>query len=105
MFTQLPTPLDCISSTPRWPPAQAPASSATPSSSVVSAIPRIEAPQHALDQLRMPGIRHVWHLSDIEALQNRKNLLRPGGGNFSGFGTGVHFHFQAVDGMCFGAGL
>ncbi len=39
---QLPTPLDCISSTPRWPPAQAPASSATPSSSVVSTTPRID---------------------------------------------------------------
>src|SRR5205823_10373319 len=27
MLTQLPTPLDCISSSPRWPPAQAPARS------------------------------------------------------------------------------
>ncbi len=36
MLTQLPTPLLCIRSTPRWPPSQAPASSATPSSSVVS---------------------------------------------------------------------
>jgi hypothetical protein len=42
MFTQLPTPLDCISSTPRWPPAQAPANSATPSSSVVNGTARIE---------------------------------------------------------------
>ena len=42
MLMQLPTPLDCISSTPRWPPAQAPASSATPSSSVVSGTARIE---------------------------------------------------------------
>jgi hypothetical protein len=42
MFTQLPTPLDCISNTPRWPPSQAPANSAMPSSSVVSDTPRID---------------------------------------------------------------
>ena len=36
MLMQLPTPLDCIKSTARWPPSQAPAASATPSSSVVS---------------------------------------------------------------------
>src|SRR5215212_5557341 len=36
MLTQLPTPLDCIRSTLRSPPSQAPAHSATPSSSVVS---------------------------------------------------------------------
>ena len=41
MFRQLPTPLDCISSTQRCPPAQAPATSATPSSSVVSGMPRM----------------------------------------------------------------
>ncbi len=41
MLMQLPTPLDCINSTPRWPPAQAPASSATPSSSVVRGMPRM----------------------------------------------------------------
>ena len=41
MLMQLPTPLDCISSAPRWPPSQAPASSATPSSSVVSGTARI----------------------------------------------------------------
>jgi hypothetical protein len=38
MFTQLPTPLDCINSTERSPPSQAPADSATPSSSVVSTV-------------------------------------------------------------------
>ena len=54
----------------------------------------------------MPGIRHIGHLTDIEALQDRKNFLRPGGGIFSSYiGTGVHFHFQAVDEMYFGAGL
>src|SRR5438105_4772113 len=37
MLTQLPVPLDCISRTPRAPPRSAPASSATPSSSVVNA--------------------------------------------------------------------
>src|SRR4051812_47646884 len=36
MLTQLPTPLDCIRSALRSPPSQAPAHSATPSSSVVS---------------------------------------------------------------------
>src|SRR5262249_55175047 len=38
MLMQLPTPLDCISSTARAPPRSAPAISATPSSSVVSGI-------------------------------------------------------------------
>jgi hypothetical protein len=41
MLTQLPTPLDCISSAERSPPSQAPAASATPSSSVVSTTSRI----------------------------------------------------------------
>lgn len=36
MLMQLPTPLDCMSNTPRSPPSQAPASSATPSSSLDS---------------------------------------------------------------------
>ncbi len=38
----LPTPELCISSTERWPPSQAPAASAMPSSSVVSGTVRIE---------------------------------------------------------------
>src|SRR3979411_3220502 len=55
--------------------------------------------QNALDQLRMSGIRHVRHLTDIEALQNRKNILRPRGSGFGSsfgrsFSAGVHFHFQ-----------
>src|SRR5215472_3673649 len=37
MLTQFPVPLLCISRTPRAPPRSAPASSATPSSSLVSA--------------------------------------------------------------------
>ncbi len=41
MLTQLPTPLDCISRALRWPPSQAPLHSATPSSSVVSAMARM----------------------------------------------------------------
>jgi hypothetical protein len=41
MLTQLPSPLDCISSAERSPPSQAPAASATPSSSVVSTTSRI----------------------------------------------------------------
>ena len=36
MFTQLPTPLDCMSTALRPPPSQAPAARATPSSSVLS---------------------------------------------------------------------
>ncbi|MNJ63605.1 hypothetical protein D3C77_595200 [compost metagenome] len=35
MFTQLPTPLLCMSSAARWPPSHAPLTTATPSSSVV----------------------------------------------------------------------
>ena len=41
MLMQLPSPLDCISSAARSPPSQAPAASATPSSSVVSTTSRI----------------------------------------------------------------
>jgi hypothetical protein len=41
MFTQLPTPLLCISSTARSPPSQAPLTTPTPSSSVVSTTSRI----------------------------------------------------------------
>src|SRR5258706_9872134 len=49
----------------------------------------------------MPGIRHVGHLTDIEALQNRKNILRPGGRSFgSHFGASVHFHFQWANRDC-----
>jgi hypothetical protein len=43
MLTQLPTPLLCIRRTPRSPPSHAPASSATPSSSVVSGTLRMPA--------------------------------------------------------------
>ena len=107
MLMQLPTPLDCINSTPRWPPAQAPANSATPSSSVVSGTPRIvDGGQHALDQLRMAGIRHVRHLPDVEALQDRKNILRPGDGAVfrSCVSAGVHFHFRSVAKAAFRCG-
>jgi hypothetical protein len=41
MLMQLPSPLDCISSAARSPPSQAPAASATPSSSVVSTTSRM----------------------------------------------------------------
>jgi hypothetical protein len=41
MLMQLPTPLDCISSAERCPPSQAPAASATPSSSVESTTSRM----------------------------------------------------------------
>src|ERR1700688_1627656 len=53
----------------------------------------------------MPGIRHVRHLADIEALQNRKNILRPGRSGFGSsfgrsFSAGVHFHFQSARRDC-----
>src|ERR1700688_2802135 len=53
----------------------------------------------------MPGIRHVRHLADIEALQNRKNILRPGRSGFGSsfgrsFSAGVHFHFQSASRDC-----
>src|SRR5258708_2738641 len=53
----------------------------------------------------MPGIRHVRHLTDIEALQNRENILRPRGrglgrGFGSSFSAGVHFHFQSASRAC-----
>jgi hypothetical protein len=57
MLMQLPTPLDCISKTPRCPPAQAPASSATPSSSVVRGMPRI------VDEVSTRLISFAWPAS------------------------------------------
>src|SRR5206468_448427 len=55
----------------------------------------------------MPGVRHVRNLADIEALQNRKNILRPGrvGRGFGGrFSAAVHFHFQSVRETVFRSG-
>src|SRR5258705_592324 len=55
----------------------------------------------------MPGVRHVRHLADIEALQNRKNILRPGsfGRGFGRrFSAAVHFHFQSVRETVFRSG-
>ena len=50
----------------------------------------------------MPGIGHIGHLTDVEALQNRENILRPGGSRFgSNFAASVHFHFQG-DGIRLG---
>src|SRR5438046_2664831 len=51
----------------------------------------------------MPGVRHVRHLADIEALQNRKNILRPvscGRGFGRRFSAAVHFHFQSGSRDC-----
>src|ERR1700731_1019320 len=49
----------------------------------------------------MPGIRHVGHLRDSEAVQDRKDILRPAGRHFGRcFGTSVHFHFQSVRRDC-----
>ena len=63
MLTQLPTPLDCISSTARSPPSQAPAASATPSSSVVSTVVLISG--SACAQLDQPGMTGVGHIGDL----------------------------------------
>jgi hypothetical protein len=41
----------------------------------------------------MPGIRHVRNLTDIETLQNRKDILRPGG---DGLGSGFDRLFRSV---------
>ena len=47
----------------------------------------------------MAGIRHVRYLTDVEALQYRKYLLRPGGRSLGGcVGAGVHLHFQLASG-------
>src|SRR5436305_10038326 len=51
----------------------------------------------------MPGVRHVRHLADIEALQNHKNILRPGsfGRGFGRrFSAAVHFHFLSGSRDC-----
>src|SRR5438477_6463619 len=57
MLMQLPTPLLCISSTPRSPPSQAPASMAMPSSSVVSITDFIAG------LARQRSLRRVWPAS------------------------------------------
>ena len=78
MLMQLPTPLDCISSAQRSPPSQAPAASATPSSSVVSAtswMSRIGAA--ALDQPRMAGVGHIADLAHAGALERGVQPVRP----------------------------
>ena len=73
---QLPTPLRCISRTPRAPPRSAPASSATPSSSVVSATECTSGiGQRAVDQDAMPGIRHIGELRDVVAAQQIVELV------------------------------
>ncbi len=79
MLTQLPTPLDCISSAERWPPSQAPAASAMPSSSVVSATSRMSGiGLAARDQPRMAGVGHVADLADVGALEHLEQLVLPG---------------------------
>ena len=58
MLMQLPTPEDCISSTARCPPSQAPAARAMPSSSVVSTTACMSGSACAgFDQARVPGVR------------------------------------------------
>src|SRR3984885_3845770 len=61
--------------------------------------------QHPFDQLRMPGIGHVRHLTDIEALQYVKDIFRPGRRGFGRcIGADVHLHFRSVDETVFWAG-
>ena len=57
MLMQLPTPLDCSSRTPRSPPSHAPASIATPSSSVVSVTTRVSG------SASKERIRRLWPAS------------------------------------------
>ena len=66
MLMQLPAPLDCISSTPRAPPRSAPASIATPSSSVVSATEWTSgsASERSI-RTRCPASGHVGELGDV----------------------------------------
>jgi hypothetical protein len=66
MLTQLPTPEDCISNAPRAPPSHAPASTATPSSSVVSVTTRIAlSPPHSFKSRVWPasGTCATWRTS------------------------------------------
>ena len=71
MLMQLPTPLDCISSAPRWPPSQAPASERH---ALLLARQRHRAHRRSaatqLDQPRMPGIGHIADLPDFRCLQS-----------------------------------
>ena len=79
MLTQLPTPLDCISSAARWPPSQAPAASATPSSSVVSDdVVDVGIGLAARDQPRVAGVGHIADLPDVGALEHVEQIVRPG---------------------------
>ena len=85
MLMQLPTPLDCISSAARSPPSQAPAASATPSSSVVSDdVVDVGIGAAALDQPRVAGIRHVADLAHVGALERVEQPVRPVAASFIG---------------------
>ena len=84
---QLPAPLYCINKTPRAPPRSAPAISATPSSSVVSATElHARIGQRAVDQDAVPGIRHIGELGDVVAAQQLVKLVRPAPGIIRAFG-------------------
>ena len=77
MLTQLPTPLDCISITPRWPPSHA--SQHGDAFPVLSAQWRIEGSAWIADQLRVAAVRHIGDLPHIVTLQRVENLHRPVG--------------------------
>ena len=79
MLMQLPTPEDCISSTARCPPSQAPAASAMPSSSVVSTTARMSGiGVRRLDQVRVAGVGDIGELCDARRLQRGVDLRLPG---------------------------
>jgi hypothetical protein len=81
ILTQLPVPLLCISSTPRAPPRSAPASIATPSSSLVSATEwTLRIGERSVDQNPMAGIGNIGELSDIVAVQQIVEIVLPPAG-------------------------
>jgi hypothetical protein len=78
-LTQLPVPLLCIKRTPRAPPRSAPASIATPSSSLVSTTEWTSgsASDRSIDQDPVAGIGHIGELSDIVAAQKIVEIVLP----------------------------
>ena len=75
MLMQLPTPLDCSGQTPRSPPSHAPASIATPSSSVVSVTTRVFGiGLEGTDQTAVAGVRHHRDLANAGVLQHAIDL-------------------------------
>jgi len=78
MLMQLPVPLLCTNRTGRAPPKSAPASSATPSSSVGQCDRmRLRIGERPVDQKPVAGIRHIGELSDIVPAQQVIEFVLP----------------------------